>query len=180
MRQGTNALICHWTATPGQGCEGVRNFYESRKLGQDGYGSAHRGIDFDGTIHQWIPDEEIAYAVGSSQVDPASGKIYTDLAEQLFGAYAPRTLPATTSPNWVTLSCEWMTLDEKGTFTTEQYAAAVELYAFWAYTYALDPLTEILTHKDVVGWKDCHKFFVDNPDKFDTFKHDVKDAISNL
>jgi hypothetical protein len=33
-------------------------------------------------------------------------------------------------------------------------------------------LTEknLWTHKEVVGWKDCHKWFVDNPKEWEKFK----------
>ena len=179
-RRGVHALVVHWTNAPGQKASQVRSFYESRKLGKDGYGSAHRGIDFDGSVHVWVPDEEIAYAVGSSAVDPASGKVYTDLARQLFGTYCSPN----SSPNWLTMSAEWMTLDDQGNFTDDEYAAGVDQYAAWASAYSLDPLTEILTHHDIIGFngtdhQDCHRFFVNNPDRFEQFKHDVKDAMGS-
>jgi hypothetical protein len=99
LRKGTHAAVVHWTNAPGQKSRNTGIFYEGRKLGKDGYGSAHRGLDFDGSVYRWIPDEELAYAVGSSDIDKESGKIYTDLARSLFGAYCNPN----TSPNWLTL-----------------------------------------------------------------------------
>ncbi len=172
--RGVWALIVHWTAAPGQTSKDVRVYYQGRARGNDGYGSAHVGIDPDGSIHRWVPETEVAYAVGASgHIDPTSGKLFTDQAREIFKAYATPN----TSPNFVTLSAEWMTSDALGTFTSAEYDAAIQLYAAWAKKYQLDPMTRILTHKQVVGWKDCHKWFVDHPADLDAFRQKVKEAM---
>jgi N-acetylmuramoyl-L-alanine amidase len=169
-RRGTHFLVIHWTAKAKQPAVDVQSYYATLK---NIYGSAHYGIDFDGTIYRWIPEDELAYGVGSSQADPASGKIYTDLARSVFGNYAS----INSSPNWLCINVEWMTLDDNGDFTPEQYRAAVELYADMCRRYQLDPITEIGTHQQIVGWKPCHRWFVDHPDDLDYFKQTVKGAM---
>lgn len=170
--RGVYALIIHWTESPGQVSRDVAGYYATRTQ-DDGYGSAHCGIDPDGSVHSWIPEDEFAYAVGSGLPDTASGKVYTDLARRLFGPYASPN----TSPNWITLSAEWMTLDDKGAFTDAEWRAAVELYASWCQRYRLDPMERIITHNQVVGWKDCHRWFVDHPSDLDDFRHDVRGVL---
>jgi hypothetical protein len=51
--------------------------------------------------------------------------------------------------------------------------------------YQLDPMTDLLTHHDIIGMtgnshETCHKFFTSNPDRWDQFKHDVQDAMSSV
>ena len=56
-------IVMHWTANPRANAEQNRNYFETRKNGKDGYGSAHYIIGQDGTIIQCIPLEEVAYHV---------------------------------------------------------------------------------------------------------------------
>ena len=95
-------LVMHWTAAPEQTARQVRNFFESRKTGNGGYGSAHYIIDQSGEIIAAIPEDEVAYHCGTDKLDPASGKLYTDYARAVFGRYATQH----NSPNNCTLSIE--------------------------------------------------------------------------
>jgi N-acetylmuramoyl-L-alanine amidase len=52
------------------------------------WGSAHYIIDLNGDTYHAVPDNEVAYHCGSSQKDPASGRIYTDWARAKFGRFA--------------------------------------------------------------------------------------------
>jgi N-acetylmuramoyl-L-alanine amidase len=174
-RIDTLALCVHWTGVPNQRIEDVTSYYKNRAAGRDGYGSAHYGIDLDGAIYQWIPEDEVAYAVGSSALDPVSGKVYTDLARSIFGDYASQS----SSPNWVSISVELTSVDDEGRFTDDTYSSAVDMFADLASRYNLDPMTRILRHYDVVGWKDCPRYFVNNPSLFLAFKEDVAKRMEN-
>lgn len=171
-RANTKALVIHWTANPMQGAQGVRDYFEGRKDGNDGYGSAHYVIGLNGAVIRMIPEDETAYHVGSSKIDPASGKIYTDLARQKFGVYA--TDFEHKSPNQCTIGIELCVTDMAGNMNKETIQSALELSAQICKDYSLDPMTDILLHKEIVGWKDCHKFYVNNPKEWDKFKRTVK------
>ena len=167
-RGEVQALVMHWTAAPRQLAVATRDYFESRKGGQLGYGSAHYIIGEVGDILRCIPENEIAFHVGSDQPDPASGRIYTDWARAKFGEHA--TNPDTMIPNAVTLGIEMEPIDSFGNFTALTLAAAVELARDICTRLGLNPLADICRHYDVVGWKRCPKLWVDHPERFDDFK----------
>jgi N-acetylmuramoyl-L-alanine amidase len=167
--RGVQAFVIHWTATPGQGANGVWTYYETDEASIQRYGSAHYIIDLDGDILQAIPETEAAWHVGSSIADPQSGKVYTDLARKLFPDYCE---PKTTSPNWVTLGVECCVINKAGEFSPETYKAAVELSQEVCNRYSLGP-DRLIRHYDVVGWKKCPLYYVENSDKWAKFTTDV-------
>jgi N-acetylmuramoyl-L-alanine amidase len=165
------AIVYHWTANPGASAAANRNFFESRKEGRDGYGSAHYIIGLKGEIIRDIPEREVAFHVGSSQIDPASKKVYTDLARDLFG---PLMTSPKSSPNFATIGIELCPLDLQGEFSAETIVSAIQLGADLCSRYKLDPLSRVLTHHDVVGWKDCPRLWVNQPQLFEAFKTSIK------
>jgi N-acetylmuramoyl-L-alanine amidase len=158
-------LVIHWTAKPKQTPDGVWRYYESEEAAIEHYGSAHYIIGFDGEIIQAIPENEAAMHVGSAVNDPVSGLVYTDIARALF----PGFCSATTSPNRVTLGIELCTTNIFGEFVQKTIASAVELSKdickrhnlWWG---------RLVRHYDVVGWKDCPRWFVNNPAAWLAFK----------
>ena len=172
------AIVIHWLANPWQSATNCRNFFESRKDGKQGYGSAHYIIGLDGYITQCIPESEVAYHCGSSQKDPVSGKYYTDLARTKFGTYAIDYV--NNSPNMATIGVEHCHIDNKGEMKQQTIEASVELSADLCKRYGLDPMSDILLHKDVVGWKSCHKWYVDNPNDWQAYKVLVKNKMEEL
>lgn len=145
-------LVLHWTAAPEQNAQQVRAYFESKKTGSSGYGSAHYIVDQNGIIVAAIPENEIAYHCGSSQPDPKSGRIYTDRARAIFGRYAQEN----NSPNNCTLSIELCPIDAAGHMSAATLEAAAELAGDICKRHAIT-IDRIVTHKDVVGWKDCPK-----------------------
>lgn len=162
------AVIMHWTANPLASAKANRDFFNSKKTGMSGYGSSHYIIGLQGEIIRCIPENEVAYHCGSSQLDPASGKIYTNLARQKFPSYTN----ANSSPNFCTLGIELCPVDWEGNFKTETIESATELCADILRRHKLTT-EDILTHQQVVGWKDCPKLWVDNPNMFELFKENV-------
>ena len=165
-------IVMHWTANPAASAKQNRDFFESKKTGMSGYGSAHYIIDQSGLIIAAIPENETAYHCGSDKADPASGRIYTDEARRRFGRYAS----VNNSPNNCTIGVELCPTDATGNFTDETINAAVELCADICRRYNL-PAQAITTHHDVVGWKNCPKLWTEKPQLLTAFQFTVDDKI---
>ena len=168
-------IVIHWTANPNASAEENRRFFENRKTGMGGYGSAHFIIGTKGEILQAIPTNEIAYHVGSSQADPKSGQIYTDYAREKYGKYAQN--PKTTSPNFCTIGIELCPTDDDGNFTEATINSAIELCAYLCRKTNLTP-DDITTHHDIVGWKDCPRLWTKRPELLEAFRLSVADEIA--
>ena len=168
------ALVMHWTAVPYQNEEQVWRFFENHKTGTCGYGSAHFIIGQKGGIIQCLPEDEVAYHCGSSTPDPKSGRIYTDEARAHFGKYAEN--PDALSPNLVTIGIELCPTDDDGTFSEKTLASAVELCAYLCRKHRLTA-GDIMTHHEIVGWKDCPRLWTAQPDLADDFRQRVRAAI---
>ena len=165
-------IVMHWTANPAASAKDNRNFFENRKAGVGGHGSAHYIIDQSGVIIAAVPENEVAYHCGSDKADPASGRIYTDEARRRFGKYAS----VNNSPNNCTIGVELCPKDAAGNFTDETINAAVELCADICRRYNL-PAQAVTTHHDVVGWKNCPKLWTEKPQLLTAFQYTVDDKI---
>ena len=165
-------IVIHWTANPAASAKDNRNFFENRKAGVGGHGSAHYIIDQSGVIIAAVPENEVAYHCGSDKADPASGRIYTDEARRRFGKYAS----VNNSPNNCTIGVELCPKDAAGNFTDETINAAVELCADICRRYNL-PAQAVTTHHDVVGWKNCPKLWTEKPQLLTAFQFTVDDKI---
>ncbi len=166
-------LVIHWTAMPGQDPDGVRHYYESDEAAAEHYGSAHYVVGIDGEIVRLITEDEMAYHVGSSTPDPSSGRIYTDLARSLF----PGFCEPTTSPNHVTLGIECSIPDQTGRFSLSTMISVVELATEICQRYELGSM-RLLRHYDVVGWKPCPLWYVNNPIEWINFKREIFSGIT--
>ena len=169
--KGVQGIVLHWTGSPGQNAETVWAFFEKSCPHEKHYSSAHYIIDQDGTILHCIPDTEMAYHVGSSQIDPHSGKIYTELARFLFGEYARN--PATLSPNQCTIGIEMCPIDGAGNFSAATLESAKFLVWLLMEKYGV-PVERVVTHNQIVGWKDCPRLWVNHPEKFEVFKSELE------
>lgn len=161
-------FVVHWTATPMQEPLGVWHYYESDEAAQEHYGSSHYCIGFEGEVYRFIPDDEAAMAVGSSAIDPVSGLIYTDAARMLF----PKYCTPTTSPNRVTLNVEVCVLNTAGEMSEKALNSLMWLATDKCTEFTL-PWERLLRHYDIVGWKDCPRWFVNHPSKWLEFKSRV-------
>ena len=153
--KGVKGIVVHWWAVANGSINGVWNFYENRKHGKSGYGSAHFIVGLNGEIVQCIPENELSYAVGAK-------KYYTNK----LGSY----------PNNCTLHIEMAHVDMKGNMTKETWDASVKLTAHLLKKYKLT-VNDIYRHYDITR-KDCPKLFVDNPKEFERFKQDVQKELN--
>ncbi|WP_064505486.1 N-acetylmuramoyl-L-alanine amidase [Defluviitalea phaphyphila] len=158
--KSVKGIVVHWVANPNTYAKANRDFFENRKYGEMGYGSAHYIIDLNGDIIQCIPLSEIAYHVGADS--------YKEEAIKKLGNY----------PNNTTIGIECTHIDWDGKMTEETYNSLVELCKDLCLTYKLNPLTDLYRHYDITG-KDCHKWFVDNLDEWEKFKNKVRDKMIN-
>ena len=168
---GVKGIIFHWVGAPMQKAVNTWGWFETGCPRDKHYSSAHYIIDLNGDIYHAVPDNEVAYHCGSSQKDPASGRIYTGWARAKFGRYAEN--PDINSPNNCTIGIELCIVDNTGNFTPETLSAARELAAKLLVDNHLT-IDDIGTHYKVVGWKDCPRLWYNNPDKFEEFKAAVK------
>lgn len=146
-----NGIVIHWVANPNSSAKANRNFFQSRKSGNSGYGSAHYIVGLKGETIQCVPDDEMAYHVGS--------KTYPSKAIEELGNY----------PNATTIGIEATHIDWNGKMTNETYNSLVELSVFLLKKFNLTE-ENLWLHKEVVGWKDCHRWFVNHPHEWDKFK----------
>ena len=165
-------IVMHWTANPRANAKQNRDFFETRKTGMGGYGSAHYIIDQNGIIVAAIPENEIAYHCGTSQPDPVSGKVYTYEARTKFPEYTK----ANTSPNYCTIGIEMCPTDDEGNFIDATVKSAIDLCADICKRYKLES-SDIYTHHEIVGWKDCPRLWTKKPTLFVAFKADVDNEI---
>lgn len=151
-------IVVHWTASPQGRNKGVWNYFENRKSGKGGYGSAHFIVDLDGTIWNCIPTNEMAYHVGSST--------YTNKAKSRLGSY----------PNNSTVGIEFCIVDNRGKMNNSTWNEGAKLVAYLLNKFDLTT-NDIWLHQEVVGWKDCHRYFVENPKEYEKFKQDVSNFM---
>ena len=154
------AVVMHWVANAGSSAEANRNYFESRKDGELGYGSAHFVVGMEGEVIECIPTSEAAWHVGS--------KIYTEYA---------RTYLTTGNPNYCTIGIEMCHPGADGAFTYATLLSACELAGSLCEENHLNPYRDITTHKAVVGWKDCPKHWCENPGELQRFQRMVAGGL---
>ena len=152
--KGVKGIIIHWVANTNSTAEANRNFFESRKNGKLNFGSAHYIVGLKGEIIQCIPDDEIAYHVGS--------KIYTPLASKKFLG----------QPNSWTLGVECCHIKNNGEMSKETYNSTTKLIVELCKKHNLTH-NDIYLHYDITG-KICHKWFVDNKSEWLVFKNVIE------
>ena len=166
------AVVLHWLAAPNQLPINTRSWFESGEVN----GSAHYIIGTDGAILRVLPEDEVGYHIGSSQIDPKSGRVYTDKARSLFAntdAFSGkriRTDGPFITPNFFAIGIEMSHLNlNPGDFSEATLQSAAELCADILMRYG-KPVDIVTTHNEIVGWKDCPRLWANNPALFEEFK----------
>jgi len=157
------AIVLHWFMNPGQLASSVVAYWDSRKDGEHGFGSAHYAID-DKEIVGAVPDDEVAYHVGSEH--------YSEFAERWLEG----------NPNFYTIGVELSHQDMTGRPTMDVWNTAVGLVAELCARYDI-PISMIVTHFDVTGMRPhwngipCHPWFVRQAGEMARFRAEVKERI---
>ena len=149
-------IVMHYVNNAGTSALFNRNFFENRKRGRTGFGSAHYIVDLTGMVVLCVPPNEIAYHCGE---DRTRGLLYLPAALDKFGSW----------PNSCTLGIELCHLDAEGRFTEETQDAAACLVADLCERHDLDPVRDVVRHYDVTS-KLCPLYWVNNGAAFDAFK----------
>ena len=149
------AIVIHWTAAPKAPAINIRNYFNTRT---GSYGSAHFIISQDGEVMQVLDENFIGYHCGGSH--------YTETAKEIFGAYA---CSKKSSPNYYSYGIELCHDDWTGEFSEATLKSCVELVRYLREEYAIK---HVIRHHDVTG-KDCPKYFVNNPQKWEEFKKSI-------
>lgn len=175
-RSKTLGIVMHNIGKDNQSALDVIAYFEGLKCQNaldatpDISASAQYVIDLDGTVYRLMDEDEKAYHCGTSKPDPVSGFIYTEKARVRFGQFAAN--PDKFSPNSCTIGIE-MCHKDGGTFTSATIGSAAKLCADLCRRYSLDPMQDILTHHEVVGWKQCPLLWTNKPAFLLAFKSDV-------
>lgn len=85
---------------------------------------------------------------------------------------------ASNERNEDTLSIETCHEDESGKFSGATYISLVRLTGWLCYRFNLTE-NDVIRHYDVTG-KNCPKYYVENPDKWEKFKKDVGEQIKEV
>lgn len=160
----TLAVVLHWVAGEGKTAQSVKDWFELRKSGKYGYGSTQYAIGTEGEIIQMMDDDEVAWQVGAEKPDPVSGKMYTDYARTKFPGFTNEPK----NPNYCTIGMELCHIDWAGRFTDRTLESAAQLTAELLEKYGLTA-GDVTTHNEIVGYKDCPRWFVNHPDDLDQF-----------
>jgi len=160
-------LVIHYVNNPKQSAVGCFDYFKSLADQKDTvgarYASAHYIIGLQGEVLQCIPENEIAFHTGSNINDPISKKIYTDKKRLLCGE---------AKPNYNSIGIEVCHPDNTGKFTPESIASLNLLARDIVLRYKLTK-EQVVRHYDVVGWKSCPKYYVNNPEAWESLVDDI-------
>ena len=172
------AIVLHWPAWANRSEKDVYDYFGDAIPNEKRFASSQYVIGLSGEILEVMPENEVSYHCGSSQKDPASGEVYTTKARELFGKYAIEH--DRVSPNLCTIGIEICHVDTAGNMTKETIDAVKWLCTKLCVKYNLDPSTRILRHYDVVGWKQCPKYWCDHPDDYEQLKSEIALMVKEI
>ena len=150
-------IVVHWVGNHSTSASFNRNYFELRKKGHYGYGSTQLIIGLEGEIVKCMPLNELAYHVGAKQ--------YKEGIQEKLGKY----------PNAYTIGIECTHIDNDGTMTEKTTIALRNLCFYLCKQHNLTS-DDLYLHYDVTG-KECHRYYVNNPEKWAEFKNDIMIAM---
>jgi N-acetylmuramoyl-L-alanine amidase len=164
---GVKFLVIHYTNNPRQSAKGCHEYFtlleNQKESPETKYASAHYIIGLNGEILQCMPEKEVAYHVGSTALDPNSCKIYTDIKRGLCGE---------ANPNYNSIGIEVCHSDSTGKFNQVSKESLILLARDIVLRYKLTK-NQVVRHYDIVGWKKCPKYYVDNNNEWYSLIDDI-------
>lgn len=164
MLKAKKGFVLHYTASPSAPAENIGLYFNSLRNQDstddsvDRYASAQVSVDRFNIV-QHIPWNEMAYHCGSKQP-------YMKDALANFGTY----------PNATTIGIE-MCIEKDGSIHEDTFNNAADLIVFLIKTEGFPNV--LMTHKGVVGWKDCPLPWVKKPSEFERFKKLVNKKLND-
>lgn len=152
-------IVMHYTANAGAGAMNHYNYFKNLK---DRYASAHFFVDKLEALCI-IPLSEMAYHANDVQKRNANGSAWRGVKELLPNA------------NELSVGIE-MCMEKDGSFHPDMIKRAEDVAVELCKRYGLDPLTDIVRHRDVT-YKNCPAPWVANPSSFDNFKKAVNTKL---
>ena len=150
-------IVIHYTANNGASAKANIDFFENRKYGRDGFGSATFFVDLNGDVYRCIPEDELTYNCGGESYNPDVLKILE-----------------TTYPNDSTLGIE-MCINKEGKLNPETYNKTVLLSTYLLKKYDLYDTKYLFRHYDITR-KICPEPFI-NINVWNKFKQDVSNSL---
>ena len=146
-------IVIHGTACPRATAKNVRDYFDRLADEKKRYASAQYIVGIGGEVIECMPANEVAYHCGS--------KTYTDAKKIYLGRG---------NPNYCTIGIELCHSKHDGKFTKETLDAAGKLVRYLRAIFGIGTRgKKVWQHKEVVGWKDCPVYFVNNPDEWNEF-----------
>jgi len=153
-----SGIVIHFTGNNGSTALANIKFFEQRKDGKLGYGSAHYFSDLNGDIYRCIPETELSYNCGGNKYNQDTLKLLN-----------------TTYPNNCTIGIE-LCANKEGKFNKATYDKAILLSTYLLKKYDLYDTKYLVRHYDVTG-KICPAPFVNNESAWLQFKKDVDKSL---
>jgi hypothetical protein len=170
-------IVVHWTGAPKQ--DEIITMRYCLYTSLLGY---HYFIGRDGTIYELAPWPARMYHCGTGEGHP----LYTKEAQIKYGTIRcppwehTASRPHPDSPNSCLMGICTAVEDAKGTITPECRTSLVVILAHVCRTIGkqLDIHDDIVLHNFLTG-KDCHKWYVDNPEDWKTLKDDIATLVKS-
>lgn len=134
------------------------------------------GIKAIDTINNYFDEITKGYKSNGKYVY-ASSHYLCDLDGSIY-SYIPEEYIAytTNSANKYSIGIECATIGSDDHYTDKEYKSMIQLGAYLASKYNLDPKTDFIRHYDVTG-KICPRYFVNNSKAWKQFKQDCYDEL---
>jgi N-acetylmuramoyl-L-alanine amidase len=183
IRSETLGIVVHWTNKAGQPAAGVVQYFKDLAAGIDPnpydeiaqhiFASTQGVVGLQGEVIQTMPHDEVAWQVGSTdEIARRHGfpRAYTLKAQKFFSDYIQLPL----SPNYCVVGFEMCHPTHDGHFLEATWLSGVKLAVYYLMRYPNLTFWDIWTHHQVVGWKPCPLWFLENPEEWQRFIDDVK------
>lgn len=155
-------IVLHWTANPGASAENHRSYFNGTAIKNKTYASAHIFVDSNEAICI-IPFNEVAYHANDHYEINSRGEVFRGVRE------------LSPNANYLSVGVE-MCVEKDGNISSATIKRTATVIAALCKAYKLNE-NDIVRHYDVTH-KHCPKPFVDQPERFNAFKAQVRALLN--